>query len=457
MINATEKLSGFAEKLRYSDLDEATVLQTKMYVADYLAAVYAGYKINSRFNEAILSIVEGMDRGTGASVLVSGKKFSPEHAAYMNAVYAHGADMDDGNRKARGHVAAHVMSAVFALAETMDVTWQDVMVAINVGYEVYNRVAAAVQPDLVHRGFHSTGTAGAIACGAACAKLMGLDAKGIYDAMGISALQASGLIIIAESGQACKPLNPANAARTGIVSAKLAQKGVNGPINPLESQKGWFHAMGDHVDEGQVTDGLGERFTINESYLKPYPSCRHTHCGIEAGIAIRNRVIAEGRSVDDVDSVKVYIYEDAIRIAGQIVIPRNTDDAKFSIHYSLAVALMSGNYTLDDLEKPVSVESRALTHRIELIPDSSMEDTAAGIRGAKVEVQLKDGSRYSETVLLPKGDASNPFSWEDMRLKMEACMGGLLSKEEIDEIPGKIRNIYPDMPFVSICALINGK
>jgi hypothetical protein len=86
-----------------------------------------------------------------------------------------------------------------------------------------------------------------------------------------------------------------------------------------------------------------------------------------------------------------------------------------------------------------------------------MEDTAAGIRGAKVDVLLKDGSRYSETVLLPKGDASNPFSWEDMRLKMEACMGGLLSKEEIDAIPVKIRNIYPEMPFVSICALINGK
>lgn len=34
------------------------------------------------------------------------------NAAFMNAVYAHGADMDDGNRKSAGHIGAHVISSV---------------------------------------------------------------------------------------------------------------------------------------------------------------------------------------------------------------------------------------------------------------------------------------------------------------------------------------------------------
>ena len=453
-MNVTERLSAFAAGLRFSDLDEATVAQTKMYIADYLAAAYAGYRVNDAFNHAILGIIEGMDRGGGASVLVDGRKFSAEHAAFMNAVYAHGADMDDGNRKARGHVAAHVMSAVFALAETLETTWAEVFTAINVGYEVYNRIAAAIQPDLVHRGFHSTGTAGAVACGAACAKLIGLDQQEIYDAMGIAALQASGLIIIAESGQACKPLNPANAARTGIISAKLAKAGVHGPVNPLESKKGWFHAMGDTVKEEEISDGLGKKFTINESYLKPWPSCRHTHCGIEAAITIRERMKAAGESSEDIESVRVRIYEDAIQIAGQIRIPPTADDAKFSIHYSLAVALQSGNYTLEDLSRPITEASRVLAEKIELIPDPSMENTAAGIRGASVTVRSRSRKEYTETVLLPKGDAANPFTWEDMKRKIETCMEGMLPKEIIDALPERIRAFRPEEAFTSIRVLV---
>ncbi len=455
MIEAARLLSCFADRLSYEDLDAATTAQTKLFIADYLAAAYAGYRVNDTFNRTIRGIVEDMDGGADASVLVDGAKLSAEHAAFMNAVYAHGADMDDGNRKARGHIAAHVMSAVFALAETMDgVKWKDVFVALNVGYDVYNRTAAAVQPDLVHRGFHSTGTAGAAACGAACAKLMGLDEEGIYSAIGISALQASGLIIIAESGQALKPLNPANAARTGIVSAKLAQKGISGPLHPLESSKGWFHAMGDTVDESAITDGLGKSFTINESYLKPYPSCRHTHCGIEAGIRIRDRMLEAGADADDIRKVEVHIYRDAIQIAGQILIPTNADEAKFSIHYSLASALRNGNYTLDDLAKPVTESDRILTGKIRLIPDDSMEDTAAGIRGAKVEAETNDGHVYSETVLLPKGDAANPFTWEDMERKMNACMNSFLSEEQISGLAERIRSLDPETPFTSLADMI---
>lgn len=441
MIDSGRTLSRFVFNLNFSDLDDKTIENTRMFIADYLAAGYAGYKVNAAFNKSVLEIVEGMDGGDESTVLLNKKRKSAENAAYMNALYAHGADMDDGNRKARGHVAAHVMSAVFALAETLEVTWQEVFTAINAGYDIYNRVAAAVQPDLVHRGFHSTGTAGAIACGAACAKLMKLNEDQIYSAMGISAIQASGLIIIAESGQACKPLNPANAARTGIVSAKLAAKGVNGPVDFLESKKGWFHAMADNIDESEITTGLGTEFTINESYLKPYPSCRHTHCGIEAAMKIRKQLQEEGRKLSEIQSIDVFIYNDAIQIAGIIEIPANPDDAKFSVHYSLAVALQKGNYTLKDLEEPVTDLSRELVGKIRLIPDSSMEDTKAGIRGASVEIKLNDGKTFKETVLLPKGDAANPFSWENMKLKAEACMEDLAAPTLADEMVDRIRDM----------------
>ena len=415
-------LSDFAAGLTFGMIPQEAADTVRMYIADYIAACFAGIRVNSRFNEAVLSTVTAGCADGPSSVFGLDRKLPEDAAAFMNAVYAHGADMDDGNRKAMGHVAAHVMSAVFALAESLGgKTWQDIFTAVMVGYEVYNRVGAMAQPGLVRRGFHSTGTAGAVACGAACAKLMGLGADGIYSAMGISAIQASGLLIIAESGQACKPLNPANAARTGIVSARLAAAGIQGPILPLESQKGWFHAMTDDVHY-EMLDGLGETFTICESYLKPYPSCRHTHCGIEAASSIRSEMIAKGLTASDLISLKLRIYDNAIRMAGQIRIPATPDDAKFSIHYSLAVAISTGGFTLDDLEAAPSEEIKRITEIIELISDPSMENTSSGIRGASLTAVFKDGTSAERTVLLPKGDAANPFTWDDMENKMAACL-----------------------------------
>lgn len=457
MIYATEFLSKFAYGLKYEDLTEETVAATKMYIADYLAAAYAGKKINQQFNQAVENTIYEMGGKCEASALFSSMKLPAANAAFLNASYAHGADMDDGNRKSMGHIGAHVISAVFALAETLDVSGKDVIVAINVGFDVFNRIAAAVQPGLIKRGFHSTGTAGAVACGAACAKLLGLSQEGIYNSIALSAVQASGLLLVTESGQACKPINPANAAKTGIFSAKLIEKGVVSSANPLESSKGWFHAMSDEVDESMITDGLGKTFTICESYLKPYPACRHTHCGIEAAQKLRTRIIAdygENFSAENVKQVRIYIYENAIRIAGQIKIPEVASDSKFSIHYSFATALLRGHYKFADLEVDnISPAQKMVIDKTELIPDAEMENREKGIRGARVELDMGNKT-YTETVLIPKGDRANPFQWTDMEEKMWACMENRMTLDEIKTVIGRICALEEVPRFTSVKMLL---
>lgn len=456
--HVTRLLSEFVSGLRWEALPEHVVETTKLYIVDYYAACFAGMKVNPAFNHAVEKLLFDMGGREDADVLCSRKRLPAMHAAFLNAVYAHGADMDDGNRKAMGHVAAHVMSAVFALAQTLEASGRDVMVAIQAGYEVYNRVAAAVQPGLVHRGFHSTGTAGAIACAAACAKLMRLDAKGIYNAMSLAAIQASGLLIIAESGQACKPINPANAARTGILSATLAASGVESSRYPLESEKGWCHAMSDEADFTAVTQGLGETFTMEESYLKPYPSCRHTHCGIEAGIDIRRQLMAQQGAWDirDIERAEVYIYPNAIRIAGQIRRPETPDDAKFSIHYSLAIALQKGRFRLEDLPlENLTEEVSDLIGRIVLMEDAAMENTRAGIRGARVVVKLRDGRSAEKQVLIPRGDAANPFTWADMRGKLAGCAQGMLSPEQQSRLIRWVSDMEEQKRFTTINGWMN--
>lgn len=445
MTNSTEILSKFAAQLRFKDLPEQVVEQTKMFITDYIAAAFAGYKVNEEVNSAVLSLIDEMGGTEQSSVLFSKKKYPISNAAFINALYSHGADMDDGNRKAAGHIGAHVMSAVFALAETLSVLWEDVFVAINVGYEVFNRIAGASQPSLYNKGFHSTGIAGSVACAAACAKLLDLSSEGIYNAMSLGAFQSNGLIIIDESGQACKPINPANAARTGVISAQLAAKGVIGPRDPLESKKGWFNAFTDYVDEEVLFDGLGEKFTICESYLKLYPTCRHTHCVIEASVNIRNRMMNR-RLLNDITSIHVITYPSAIRSAGSIRHPLTPEEAKFSIHYALATALCYGTFSLRDLNcDNTSKEVREIIEKIRLIPDETMEDRKAGIRGAKIIVNFLDGMTEEETILIPKGEASKPLTWDEITSKLDACAEGLLV--ETKQLADSIRNLDTSKAF----------
>ena len=452
MKRYTDTLVDFVVALKYKDLPSCVIEQTKLFIADYYAASIAGYRVNKQFNKVVMSIIKE-DSGTEqASILFEKKKYPVANAAFMNAVYAHGADMDDGNRKSAGHIGAHVISSVFALGEKLGVTWKDIIVAINVGYEFFNRIAGAAQPGLYNRGFHSTGIAGAMACGAACAKLMGLDRCGVYNSVSLAAIQSSGLIIIDESGQRCKPINPANAARIGVLSALMAEKGLLSSQNPLESKKGWFHAFTDHVDETILLGGLGVDFTICESYLKLYPTCRHTHCCIDSILKIRERMGDKKTFLPDIiEKIEVNIYPSAIKSAGIIRNPRSQEEAKFSIYYAIAVAFNNGDFSIEDLQvERIDSVINDLLAKIELVPDPLMEDRACGIRGSRIKVVLCDGEIFEETILIPKGEGIGSLDWNNLRVKMYACSYGVISEKMSNLLINRCMDIDVDEPFGSI-------
>lgn len=458
MFDISKRLSEYTSCLIFDELPFEVVEQTKLFIADYYAACLAGYKINREFNNANLAFIKEMGGSNQASVLFEEKKFPACNAAFMNEFYAIVAFLVDVNKKAAGHIGAHVVSSVFAIGEKLDITWKDIFVAINVGYEIFNRIAGAAQPSLYNKGFHSTGIAGGIACGMACAKLMGLNEAEIYNTMSLCAIQSSGLIIIDESGQGCKPINPANAARAGIVSAELAKRGVQSSRNPLESTKGWFHAYADEIDEDIIFKTLGEKYTICESYLKIYPSCRHTHSCIDAALYIRKLLLEKGALswIGRIQKIKVYIYPNAIKSAGYIRIPRSKGEAKFSIFYAIAMALNQGRFGVNELDvEYIDDKVIDLINKIELISDSAMENQEKGVRGSRIDVIFDSGKKIEKTIFIPKGEVNDPLSWEDMREKIEMCSAKEISMENIEKFIYNCRFLDMDLRFNSILELSN--
>ena len=408
--------------------------QLRTLIIDYFAASYAGYKQNRKFNEAVESVVFPQGGAEESSVLFQRKKYPVRLAAFMNSLYGHGAELDDGNKKAAGHAGVHLIPAVFALADKLRSSNEDVLLALATGYEAYIRISSAAQPGLVDRGFHSTGVAGTLACAAACARLYKLDAQGIEDAIALATTMTGGLLSYGDSRPAIKPLNPGKAAENGVFAAMLAEAGVQGPTECLEGKNGWFHAVTERYDEKMLKGA--DHLLLHDCYFKLYPSCRHTHCGIDAGVALHGKV-----KIDEIETVNVYIYPNAIKLAG-IKIPKNQDDTKFSIQYTLACALIQGSYGIIDMDPPkLTPEVLTLIEKIHLIPDTAMEDRTRGIRGTRVEVVMKDGEKKEETVLVPRGDPEKPLTRSDIIDKLRNCAQGQSNESTLMKLVTAIEKI----------------
>ena len=401
---------------------------------DFFAAAYAGYKQNRAINEKVEAVVYPQGGVEESYVLFQEKKYPVRLAAFMNAFYGHGAELDDGNKKAAGHAGVHLIPAVFALADQLGSSNEDVLVALATGYEAYIRISSAAQPGLVARGFHSTGVAGTLACAAACARLYGSGAQGIEDAIALATTMTGGLLSYGDSRPAIKPLNPGKAAENGVFAAMLANEGVQGPAESLEGQNGWFHAVTDEVHEAFLKSS--DHLLLHDCYFKLYPSCRHTHCGIDAAVALHGRV-----EPSLIKSVNVHIYPNAIKLAG-IKIPKDQDETKFSIQYTLACALLQGSYGIADMDPPKLTEDvLGLIEKTSLIPDATMEDRARGIRGTRVEVIMKDGRREEETILVPKGDPEKPLTRDVIIDKLSVCAQGQATEETIMKLVEAIEKI----------------
>ena len=427
-------LAEHVSRLKYEQLPDVIKDAVRMSVLDYLAAAVAGWRINSGFNQATYEIVAEMGGIGDSSVLFCNDKKSPMNAAFLNAVYGHGADMDDGHRKAQGHVGVTVIPPVIALAQNRHASYEDIAAAIVAGYDVYVRISEAVMPSHFIRGFHGTGTIGAIAAAAASARVLRLDAEKTHQAMSIAAVQASGLIEVAESGQEIKPINPGNAARTGVFSALLAEKGVQGPKDPLGGRNGFFRAFSDEADADKIVKDLGQKYSILTCYFKMYPACRHIHGAVDCGTKLHEMYGLTDERLIKV--VRVFIYPAALKVVGAIRKPRDMSEAKFSLSYALAVSLLQGGYTLSDLWRAGKCPERIekLIDKIIVAADAALENRAANIRGCRVEVEWMDGSIAREEVLLPKGDPENPLTKEDLRAKLRVCADGFYSQEKMNTI-----------------------
>jgi len=399
-------------------------------------------------------------RGWGAgpcTVIGADARLAAPWAALVGGTAAHALDFDDNFDPAKAHASAVLVPAILALAEQEGASGRACLDAYVAGLQIMGRVGQGVNPAHRNRGWHATGTVGAIGAAAACARLLRLPEREAAYALSIATSMAGGFM--AQFGTATKPVHAGLAAKAGIMAACLAREGIDAGLQALDGPTGMnrlmvgpdleeLRAALTYIEHGQTlrfeTVSVGEPLLILSSGLKVkrFPNCGSAHRAMDGLLALIER---HGFAAEDITEVRVsapashlanLMYED----------PRNPAQAKFSLEYALAAIALRGRCVLADFEDDaiMAPEVRAFYPRVVRVP----VDKGEGEFPTRVEVALRDGAIHRIDFEMPVGSLAAPLSDRQYGIKFDECAERFIPPGELAELKGELGNL-PDLPSIA--------
>ena len=175
-------------------------------------------------------------------------------------------DFDDTLDDAMLHTQPSVLYATLALGEARGRSEREALAALAAGTELQCRMGHA---RLRSQQFLPTGTTGGMAAAAAAARVIGLPAERLIDACGIAYSQCAANVQPLREGATVKRFHAGFAARTGTLSAVLAENGLTGAHRFLEGEFGYYqlYERGDYIP-APLTAGLGETWQLLAAFAE---------------------------------------------------------------------------------------------------------------------------------------------------------------------------------------------
>ena len=404
----------------------SSLAQTRAEAAfrDVLGCLFAGAR------EAAVTAAAAAMAGwqTGQSRQLGSKAGVPSPAAALvNGTAAHVQDYDDNFFPAITHASAVLVPALLALGDETDGSLAALIEAYVAGLEIQARLGRLANPRHYESGWHATSTLGAIGAAAASAKLLRLDARRTAWAISLGASFAGGSK--RQFGTSAKPLHAGAAAMHGVLAARLAEAGLDASAEIFEGPWGF---LAQHAAEPLIEALADEPLAIETGGLvaKLYPSCMSSHLGIDGLLTLRRQHRLAPADIEQVELEMPKYMIDNLRFAD----PASPAEARFSMNYCAAVALIDGPPVLAHFTAPAVARAdlRRLARRVQMrvrTPDAAAAALPWG-GDAIVRLVLRDDQVLETLSSAPKGSAANPLTLDEARLKFRDC--GLQSLAEAD-------------------------
>ena len=455
-MNITKRIAEYVTATDIEDFPPDAIEAAKGAIMDCLACTLAGSR--ESLSDILCRYVAAEGSALIASVVGRGFRTSAANAALLNGAMAHALDYDDITQITKTHPTAVLLPASLAVAEEFGASGKDMLLGYMSGFEVACAVgeslSEAYYDDL---GWHPTGPLGAVGSAAAASRIMALDPEQTAMAVSLAASQASGLR--QNFGTMTKPFHAGDAARAGVVSAKLVREGFTASEDALEGRFGFIRAFsgGQGFDSERVAQNLGNKCYLVESgiEIKKYPCCGSAHLALDAIFDLLSQAAIDPEAVDRID---VMVDFDPPR---SLIHPRPVSslEGKFSMQYCLAAALLDRRVGLPSFtdEQVLRPEAQALIPRIDMRRIPGNEGKPSWTEGYhQVDVQMKNGSVLRQQAHRANSGALRGVTMEDIREKFRDCASQLLSEATTAEVLARLELLEEGEPVSGLTDLLRG-
>jgi 2-methylcitrate dehydratase PrpD len=256
--------------------------------------------------------------------------------------------------------------------------------------------------------------------------VLGLDAEAMAAAFGIALSQTAGSLQFLHDGAWTKRFQVGWSSMAGLTAATLASRGFKGPGQAIEGIHGFLRSYAPAPLPQRATQELGTVYELMATGVKPYPSCRYGHAGIDAALAIRAEHGIKPHEISDV----VY----GLSHAGMLLVgepaqkkanPQNVVDAQFSAPFVLSAALVTGAMRWDTYGLLQDDQIRSLLPKICCEHDPEIEAEFPLNMSGKLTVRAR-GCTFVKKIIVPKGEPGNFLSEEELLAKFSSLTEGSL-------------------------------
>jgi 2-methylcitrate dehydratase PrpD len=401
----TQDLARFVVETRWEDIPEQARHEAKRALLNFFAVAIAGCRTEPV--ELALKTLAEFSGGKPATIVGRTERIDALSAAFLNAAGANVFDYCDTHLPTVVHPTAPLAPALLSLAELRRVTGPELLLAFVLGFEIECRVGAAVSPGHYPKGWHITSTCGVFGSAAGAAKLLGLKENQVVWTLGNAATQSAGLCECL--GWPAKSISVGNAARNGLFSALLAEKGFAGPAEPIAGAQGFLAAMGEPPNWAALSEGLGETWEVNNNSLKPYPAGFVIHPLLDCALDWRRQ--HPGAVVE------------RVTVRGNPLLLQRTDraqvatgrESQVSLQHAVAAALVLGKAGLDQFTDACVNDPavRKMRGKFEVAGDPAISTIAV-----EMDFWTSDGKKHSVSTRAARGSSANPLKDAEIEQKL---------------------------------------
>lgn len=380
--------------LRLEAVPDDVLQYLKLCIADAVGIAFASH--NYEFAGRAFKGIDTLGSSGSAVVIGSDVHYAPRDAAMLNGLLIHGLDFDDTHLGSVIHCTSSAMPAVLAVADAQRISGAEFLLAVLAAIEIDARLGSVAGGTFQQLGFHPTGLVSVFGATLAVSRCLGADRAAMNRAQGIALSMASGSMAFLDDGSWTKRLHPGWAASSAITAAALGHAGFEGPGEAYAGRYGFYslYTRDADLDLAPVTDELFQRWEMRTVAIKPYPVCHFNHAAVDAALALRDE---HALTPDRIEEVTVQLHQRQFSVVCEPAQakqrPQSEYDAKFSIQYAVATALVKGHFGLAELDTASreDAEVLALCDRIsfEHCDESRYPDYFSG----GVSIKLRDGAR----------------------------------------------------------------